>query len=277
MQKLQELGWIEGKTLEVATRFGDNNSERIRHAAAELIGLAPDVIVSTTSTTTRALMDVGGGIPIVAAVSGDPIALKFTKNLSQPTANVTGFTTFNDTLAAKRLELLHGIVPGMQAVALIWASLNPVLVLLETQTRQAAKAQGVELLSLPVASASDISAALRRARDQNISALIVAPDPLISTNSRAIIDECIAMKMPAMHSFATDAKHGALMSYGIDLLESYRRSAEYVDLILKGKRIADLPFQEPTRLTLALNLKTARAIGLSIPPTVLAVADEVIE
>ena len=275
--RLRELGWTEGKNLQIEVRFGDNNAERIRQAATELIKLAPDADVSTTSTTTRALIDAGGNIPIVAAVSGDPIALGFTKNLSHPTANITGFTTFNDTLAAKRFEMLHEIVPTMHTVALMWVSINPQQALLEIQTREAAKALGIELLSLPVKAASDIPAALAAARTGNASAMIVAADPLTVSNGRTIIDGCIAMRLPAMHTFVSEAKSGALLSYGIDVLESYRRTAEYIDLILKGTKIADLPFQQPTRFTLAINLQTARAIEVKVPSTLLALADEVIE
>jgi putative ABC transport system substrate-binding protein len=173
--------------------------------------------------------------------------------------------------------LLHEIVPGMRAAALIWVPVNPQQALLESQTREAAKAQAIEFLSLPIKSAADIAPALASARDQKVAALIVAADPLTVGNGRAIIDACIAMKLPAMHSFLSEAKNGALMSYGIDVLDSYRRTAAYVDQILKGKTIADLPFQQPTRFTLAINLKTARAIDLKIPPTLLALADEVIE
>lgn len=275
--RLGELGWIEGKNLQIEVRFGDNNGERIRQAAAELIKLAPDAVVSTTSTTTRALLEAGGNIPIVAAVSGDPIALGFTTNLSHPTANVTGFTTFNDTLSAKRFEMLHEIVPAMRMAALMWVPINPQQALLEVQTREAAKARGIELLSLPIKAATDIPVALATARNENASALIVAADPLTVANGRAIIDGCISMKLPAMHTFVSEAKAGALMSYGIDILESYRRTAEYVGLILKGTKIADLPFQQPTRFTLAVNLQTARAIEVKMPPTLLALADEVIE
>jgi putative ABC transport system substrate-binding protein len=275
--RLGELGWTEGKNLQIEVRFGDNNGERIRQAAAELIKLAPDAVVSTTSTTTRALLEAGGNIPIVAAVSGDPIALGFTTNLSHPTANVTGFTTFNDTLSAKRFEMLHEIVPAMRMAALMWVPINPQQALLEVQTREAAKARGIELLSLPIKAATDIPAALATARNENASALIVAADPLTVANGRAIIDGCISMKLPAMHTFVSEAKAGALMSYGIDVLESYRRTAEYVGLILKGTQIADLPFQQPTRFTLAINLQTARAIEVKVPPTLLALADEVIE
>jgi putative ABC transport system substrate-binding protein len=215
--RLRELGWTDGKNLQIAVRFGENNGERIRQAAAELIGLAPEAIVSTTSTTTRALMEAGGNTPIVAALSGDPIALGFTKNLSQPTANVTGFTTFNDTLAAKRLEMLHEIVPAMRMVALMWVPVNPQQALLEIQTRAAARRLGIELLSLPIKAAGEISAALASARQQDASALIVAADPLTVANGRLIVDGCISMKLPAMHTFVSEAKNGALMSYGIDV------------------------------------------------------------
>jgi putative ABC transport system substrate-binding protein len=275
--RLQELGWTEGKNLRIDIRFGNNNGERIRHAATELIAVAPDAIVSTTSTTTRALMDATGKIPIVAAVSGDPIALGFTKSLSRPTENITGFTTFNDTLAAKRFEMLHEIVPTMDTAALMWVPINPQQVLLQTQTKEAARTLGIKLLSLPIKAASDISPALATAHAQRASALIVAADPLTTANNRAIIEGCVSLKLPAMHTFEFEAKNGALMSYGIDIVESYRRTAEYIDRILNGTKITDLPFQEPTRLTLAINLQTARAIGVNVPPTLLARADEVIE
>ena len=275
--RLQELGWIEGKNLQIDVRFGHNDGERIRRAATELIEVAPDAIISTTSTTTSALMNATRNVPIVAAVSGDPVALGFTKDLSHPTGNITGFTTFNDTLAAKRFEMLQEIVPTMHTAALMWVPVNPQQVLLETQTKEAAQAVGIELLSLPIKAANDISPALALAHDQHASAIIVAADPLTGANNREIIETCISLKLPAMHTFAVETKNGALMSYGIDLVENYRRAAEYADRILKGAKIADLPFQEPTRLTLAINLKTARAIGIKVPPTLLARADELIE
>jgi putative ABC transport system substrate-binding protein len=221
-------------------------------------------------------MNATGNIPIVAAVSGDPIALEFTKSLSHPTGNITGFTTFNDTLAAKRFEMLQEIIPTMHIAALMWVPVNPQQALLETQTKKAAQTLGIELLSLPIKTANDISPALAMAQKQQASAIIVAADPL-TTGNRAIIEGCLSLKLPAIHTFAFETKNGALMSYGIDIVESYRRTAEYIDRILKGTKVADLPFQEPTRLTLAINLQTARAIGLDVPATLLARADEVIE
>jgi putative ABC transport system substrate-binding protein len=147
--RLQELGWIEGTNLQIVVRFGHNDGERIRRAAIELIEVAPDAIVSTTSTTTSALMNATRNVPIVAAVSGDPIALGFTKSLSHPTGNITGFTTFNDTLAAKRFEMLHEIVPTMHTAALMWVPVNPQQVLLETQTKEAAQAVQPDHRRLP--------------------------------------------------------------------------------------------------------------------------------
>lgn len=173
--------------------------------------------------------------------------------------------------------MLREIVPAMRTAALMWVPVNPQQALLEIQTKEAAKALGIELLSLPIKAANDISLALATARNQNASAMIVAADPLTVANGRVIIDGCITMKLPAIHTFVSEAKNGALMSYGIDILESYRRTAEYIGLILKGTKIADLPFQEPTRFTLAINLQTARAIEVKMPSTLLALPDEVIE
>jgi putative tryptophan/tyrosine transport system substrate-binding protein len=275
--RLQELGWTDGKNVQIDVRFAYNDGERVRQAAIELIEVAPDVIVSTTSMTTRALVNATGNIPIVAAVSGDPIALGFTKSLSHPTGNITGFTTLNDTLAAKRFEMLREIVPTMRTAALIWVPANPQQVILETQTKEAAKTLGIELLSLPIKAANDIPTALAMAQNQHAAAIIVAADPLTVANGRVIVEGCVSMKMPAIHTYAFETKNGALMSYGIDLVENYRRTAGYVDRILRGTKIADLPFQEPTRLTLAINLQTARAIGVNVPSTLLALADEVIE
>ena len=253
--RLQELGWTEGKNSSIDIRFGGNNIERIHQAVTELIALAPAAIVSTTSETTRALIDATANIPIVAAVSGDPVALGFTKssvssnhkrNRFYDVQRCTGCKAFRDVArncayhAQSRIDVEF---------------INPQQVLLEAQTGKAAQALGIELLSLPIKTVSDIAPALALAQSQHTSALIVAADPLTTGNGRAIIEGCVALKMPAMHTYASEAKNGALISYGIDLVENYRRTAEYIDRILKGTKIADLPFQEPTRLTLAINLK----------------------
>jgi putative ABC transport system substrate-binding protein len=160
---------------------------------------------------------------------------------------------------------------------LLWVPINPQQVHLEKQTIEAAKAAGLELLSLPLKAAGDIAPALVTAETEQATAVIVAADPLTLVNDRAIIDECLKRRLPAMHTFFFEARHGALMAYGIDISENYRRAADYVDRTLKGAKVADLPFQEPTTLTLAVNLRTARAMQIAVPPTLLALATEVIE
>jgi putative tryptophan/tyrosine transport system substrate-binding protein len=253
--RLRERGWTDGRK----------------------IALAPAAIVSTTSTTNRAVFNATRNIPIVAAVIGDPVALGFTKSMSRPTANITGFTTFNDALAGKRVEMLREMIPSIRKAALLWVPVNPQQVLLATQTTEAAKAAGWELLSLPLKVADDIAPALARAEREQVTAVIIAADPLTLTHHRAIIEECIMRKLPAMHTFVFEVRHGALMGYGVDVSENYRRAADYVDRILRGAKIADLPFQEPTNMTLAINLRTARAIQIAVPPSLLAFVAEVIE
>ena len=273
--RLQELGWTEAK-LRIAIRVAEDG-ERVRTSAAELVTLAPDAILSTTSTTARALLDATSTIPIVSAVLGDPIALGFTKSMSRPTGNMTGFTTFNDTVASKRLQMLRDMMGSMNKAALMWVPVNPQQVLLAKQTEEAAKGLGIELLSLPLNTADDIAPALAKADTAHVQAIVVAADPLTVANARAIIDGCTARDLPSMHTFVFETRSGALMSYGADLSENYRRAAGYIDQILRGAKVADLPFQEPTRLTLSINLGTARSLHIAVPASLLARADEVID
>ena len=273
--RLQELGWTEAK-LRIAIRVAED-SERVRTSAAELVALAPDAILSTTSTTARALLDVTSTIPIVSAVTGDPIALGFTRSMSRPTGNMTGFTTFNDTVASKQLEMLREMMGSMDKTALVWVPVNPQQVLLAKQTEEAAKGLGIALLSLPLNSADDIAPALAKAERAKVQAIVVAADPLTVANARAIIDGCTARGLPSMHTFVFETRSGALMSYGADLSENYRLAAGYIDQILRGAKVVDLPFQEPTRLTLSINLGTARSLRIAVPPSLFARADEVIE
>jgi len=273
--RLQELGWTEVK-LRIAIRVVEDG-QRVRTSAAELVTLAPDAILSTTSTTARALLDATSAIPIVSAVVGDPIALGFTRSMSRPTGNITGFTTFNDTVASKRLEMLREMLGSMNKAALLWVPINPQQVLLAQQTEQAARRLGIELLSLPLNTADDIAPALDKAGGVQIQAIVVAADPLTVANARAIIDGCTVRGMPSIHTFVFETRSGALMSYGADLLENYRGAAGYIDQILRGTKVADLPFQEPTRLTLSINLGTARSLRIAVPNSLLTRADEVIE
>jgi len=273
--RLRELGWTEAK-LRIVTRVAEDD-QGVRTAAAELVTLKPDAVVSTTSTTARALLDTTSTIPIVSAVLGDPVALGFTRSMSRPTGNITGFTTFNDTVASKRLEMLREMIGSMNKAALMWVPVNPQQELLAQQTEEAAKGLGIELVSLPLNSADDIAPALAKADSAQVQAIVVAADPLTVANARAIIEGCTARGLPSMHTFVIETRSGALMSYGVDLLENYRSAAGYIDQILRGAKLDDLPFQEPTHLTLSINLGTARSLRIAVPNSLLARADEVIE
>ena len=274
---LRELGYVEGRNVTYDVRAAGADAGRLPDLARELIAGKPDVIVSATATAGRALMNATKEIPIVLALIGDPVGLGLTTSLARPTGNVTGFTTAHDTLAAKRLELLLELVPNARKVAFLWFPGNEQNKLVEQRTREAAAALRVELLSLPVGSAEEISLAITRADAERAGALLIAPDPLIVRNRQTIIDECLLRNLPAMHSYSFEVRDGALISYGSDVGEEYERAAVYVDRILKGVKVAELPFQEPTHIGLTINLRTARSIGLTVPASLTVRADEVIE
>ncbi len=274
---LRELGHVEDRNIAFDVRAAGLHVERMPELARELVAARPDVIVSASAAAAQALVAATRDIPIVLALVGDPIGLGLTTSMARPSGNVTGFTTGHDTVAAKRLELLLEVVPAARKVALLWVPSNAQHKLVEERTRQAARALNVEILSLPVANAEDISRALASAEAERSAALLIAPDPLVVRNRRTIIDECLLRNLPAMHSYSFEVRDGALMAYGSDVGEDYQRTAIYVDRILKGAKIAELPFQEPTHIGLTINLRTARAIGLTIPGSLLVRADEVIE
>jgi putative ABC transport system substrate-binding protein len=274
---MTKLGYVAGRNVVYEVRAAGRDPERLPELARELVATKPDVIVSAAAIAARALTDATRDIPIVMALIGDPIALGFTKSIARPTGNVTGFTTGNDTVAGKRLELLREIVPTAKKVAILWVSTNVQHRLVEERTRQAAAALGVALLSLPVTEAEDISPAIAKAESERAAGLLVTADPMTVRNRRSIIDECLVRDLPAMHNYSFEVRDGALMSYGSDVGEDYGRAAAYVDRILKGAKVADLPFQEPTQIGLAINMRTARSMGLTVPPSLLIRADEVIE
>jgi putative ABC transport system substrate-binding protein len=274
---LTQLGYVEGRNVVYDIRAAGQFVERLPELARELVAKRPDVIVSAATIAARALTDATRDIPIVLALVGDPIGLGLTSSMARPTGNVTGFTTGHDTIAAKRLELLLEVVPTARKVAFMWVPTNEQHRLVEQRTRQAAAALKIELVSLPVTTAEEISTAIASAESTRSAALLIAADPLIVRNRRTIIDECLLRNLPAMHSYSFEVRDGALMSYSSDVGEDYERTAVYVDRILKGAKIADLPFQEPTQIGLTINLRTARSIGLTMPGSLLVRAEEVID
>jgi putative tryptophan/tyrosine transport system substrate-binding protein len=274
---LAPLGYVEGRNIVYDVRAAGREPDRLPQLARELIAAKPDVIVSATTPAARALSEATRDIPIVLALIGDPIALGMTQSIARPTRNLTGFTTENETVAGKRLEILHEMVPMARKIALLWVPENAQHRLVVDRTREAAVALNIEILSLPVTTEEDISPAIAEAEVQRAAGLVVAADPMIVRNRRTIIDASLLRNLPTIHSYAVEVREGALMSYGSEVAEDYGRAATYVDRIFKGAKIADLPFQEPKQVELVINLGTARSLGLSVPPSLLNRADRLIE
>jgi putative ABC transport system substrate-binding protein len=233
--------------------------------------------VGSTSTVAVVLANATREIPIVMMVVGDPIALGLSNSMSHPSRNVTGFTMSTTALAAKRLELLRELVPGIRKVAFLRVHDNPITKRTGEEVQTAADMLDLKIVPLPVASGADITTAFTIAEKEGVTAILIDGDPLMVRFSGTIIDECLVRDLPAMHPWPFEVRNGALISYGPAIVENYSRTASYVDRILRGISIGELPFEEPTQIKLAINLRTARSIGVTVSPTLLARADEVIE
>ena len=275
--ELAKLGYIEGTNITYDIRGAEGDSSRLPQLALELVAKKPEVIVGSTSTVAVVLANATREIPIVMMVVGDPIALGLSNSMSHPSRNVTGFTMSTTALAAKRLELLRELVPGIRKVAFLRVRDNPITKRTGEEVQTAADTLGLKIVSLPVASGADIPTAFTIAEKEGVTALLIDGDPLMVRFSGTIIDECLVRDLPAMHPWPFEVRNGALISYGPAIVENYSRTASYVDRILRGISIGELPFEEPTQIKLAINLRTARSIGVTVSPTLLARADEVIE
>jgi putative ABC transport system substrate-binding protein len=276
-QRLHELGWIEGRNIRFEYRFTDQDAERIRAGAEELVALGPDVIVAWTNTTVVILQKATQTIPIVFAGASDPVESGFVTNLSRPGGNITGFQNFEAEIAGKWLDLLKEIAPAVRRVTFVHSpniSANVVFV----HTAEAASASlGVTVTRAAVQGIADLEHILTDFAKEPNGGLILAPFPLAATNRGRIIALASDLHLPAIYPFRYFATNGGLASYGFDPVELHRQVASYVDRILKGEKPGDLPVQAPTRYELVINLKTAKALGLAVPPTLLARADEVID
>jgi putative tryptophan/tyrosine transport system substrate-binding protein len=277
LSALRELGWIEGKNVVFEGRYADNRLERLPALAEELVRLNVDVIVAIGTLAPLAAKRATSTIPIVMAAAGDPLGSGLVASLAQPGGNVTGMSLMAPDLGGKRLELLKELLPRFARVAVLWNAANPYSANVFKETQVAGRVLGVQVQSLEVRNPEDLNGAFEAARQQHPDALVSVEDPFTATYRKRITDFAIAARLPSLYGLREDANAGGLVSYGANLAELYRRAAGYVDKILKGAKPADLPVQQPTTFELVVNLKTARLLGLEIPPTLLARADEVIE
>jgi putative tryptophan/tyrosine transport system substrate-binding protein len=277
LQGLQQLGWTDGQNVAIEYRWGGGDPERTRKFAAELVALAPDVILAVGSFTVSPLQQVSRTVPIVFANVTDPVGAGIVANLARPGGNATGFTTFEYGISAKWLELLKQIGSGITRAAVLR---DPTIIASISQfaaIQSVAPSLGVELTPIDTRNAGDIErAVVAFAREPNAGLIVVTGTSAI-THRELIISLASRHRLPAVYPFRYYVTGGGLMSYGPDVIDFYRRAAGYVDRILRGEKPADLPVQAPTKYELVINLKTAKALGLTVPDTLLARADEVIE
>ena len=276
VQRLSELGWIEGRTVAIEVRWAEGRSERAAEIAAEFVRLKVDVIVTTGTPTTLAAKQATAVIPIVFLGVGDPIAVKLVASLARPGGNITGLSNQNKDLAGKRVELLREVVPGLRRLATLFNVGNPVAVMEMGDVQAAAGRLDLTVVPLEIRRAEDIAPAFEALKNR-ADALYVQGDLLTIANRIAINTWVLGARLPTTYAFREDVEAGGLMSYGASLPDLYRRAADYVDNILRGAKPADLPVEQPTKFDLVINLTTAKVLGLEVPPTLLALADEVIE
>jgi putative tryptophan/tyrosine transport system substrate-binding protein len=277
VEGLRQLGWIEGRTIAIKGLYAENRPDRLAELAAELIHLNVDVIVAAGTLAPLAAKHATATIPIVMTSAGDPLGSGLVSSLARPDGNVTGLSLMSPDLGAKRLELIEKIVPDVARVAVIWNADNPYPALVFRQTENAARQLKIEVQSLEVRTAADVNSALRAAVQGRANALITVEDPLTQDHRKQIADFAVGNRLPTMSGLRDYVDAGGLVSYGPGLADLYRRAAAYVDKILKGARPSELPVEQPTKFELVINLKTAKTLGLTVPPTLLAEADEVIE
>ena len=277
VQGLRERGWVEGQNTIIEWRYADGRMERFPDLAAELVRLKVDVIVTVAAPAARAAKQATTTIPIVALAVSDPVGQGLVASLARPGGNITGSATLFPELAAKRLALLKETLPRISRVAVLRNVANPGNVFLWKEVQVAGRTLGVTLHSGEVRGPDDFQGAFAAMIKERPQGLLVLDDPLFFTFRTSILDFAAKHRLPAMHPFREFVEAGGLMAYSVDLADMYRRAATIVDKILKGAKPADLPVEQPTTFELVINLKTAKLLGLTIPPSVLARADRIIE
>jgi putative tryptophan/tyrosine transport system substrate-binding protein len=277
VQSLRELGHVDGENIAIEYRWAEGQDNRLPNLAAELVGLGPDVIVTTGTPSTIAAKQATSTIPIVFASSGSPITAGLVASLARPGGNVTGFTLAGAELEGKRVQLLKEAVPGLSRLAVVWNPANPPVFEFYQWTKAAA-ALGLTLQPVvEVRQTDDFKDAFSTIIGAKPDAMTVLPDRFLLAHRNEVVSFAANNQLPAVYPYRAYVVAGGLMSYAPNDIDQFRRTAVYVDKVLKGAKPADLPVQEPIKFELVINLKTGTTLGLTIPPGVLAIADEVIE
>jgi putative ABC transport system substrate-binding protein len=276
VQGLLDQGWVEGQNITIERRYAEHRYEALPDLAAELVRLQPDVILAIGTGAARAAKGATQTIPIVMARIGDPVGYGLVTSLSRPGGNVTGLSILTADLAGKRLELLTSAVPEVTRVGVLWDPSFPAARPVFKEIEAAARTLNLEIIPAEVRSPDDFEPAFQAMREKQARALIVAVG-IVGEQNKEVADLAIKARLPAMFGARGEVEMGGLMSYSPSFPDMYRRAAAYVDKILKGAKPADIPVEQPTKFELVINLKTAKALSLTIPYTLLARADEVIE
>jgi len=275
VQRLGELGWIEGRTVEIEYRWAEGRKERFAEIAAEFVQGQVDIIV-TSGPAVPAVKQATSVIPIVFPIENDPVRSGLVQSLARPGGNVTGLSLqFSDTVG-KRFELLREVVPNLRRLAVVHNAGYGAVIVEMGEVRPVARGLGLELIELEIRRAEDIDPAFESLKGR-VDALYVASDPLVNTHRIHINSLALAAQLPSMHGFREFVEAGGLMSYGANFADMFRRAADLVDKILRGVKPGEIPVEQPTRFDLVINVKTAKALGLKIPDKLLALANEVFE
>ena len=276
VQRLHQLGWIENRNVVIEYRWAEGRQERFAEIAAEFVQLKVDLIVAPTTPAVMAAKQATSLIPIVIATADDPVGTGLVASLARPGGNVTGLSNQISDTSPKRLELLREVVPALRRLAILFNVGNPGAVLDIREFEAAVRMFGLEALTFEIRRAEDIAPGFEALKGR-ADALYVAADPLVNTNRVRINTLALAARLPTMHGVRDYVEAGGLMSYGPNVPDQYRRAADYVDKILRGAKPGDLPVEQPTKFDLIINLTTAKALGLTLSPSLLARADELIE
>lgn len=276
-EELRRLGWVEGKNLTLSVRWGAPDIARFRKHAAELVATEPDVILAASGATMPAIKEATRTVPIVFALVPDPVGSGFVESMARPGGNATGFTQFEFGLSGKWLELLKEVAPSIKRVAVLRDPIDPAGTGQFGAIRTSAPALGVELVPIDVRDAAGIERGIKAFAAAGNGGLIITGSAPAAAHRKLIIALADRYRLPAVYAYAFFARDGGLVAYGPNLIDQYRQAAGYVDRILKGEKPADLPVQSPTEYHLVINLKAAKTLGITVPPSLLTRANEVIE